>query len=344
MFRLVYKKKDVKASSFMINDFNKYIYINNESNVILIDDEYTIKEYDCLLNSLVTFTLSGNAWVANLITGNTTIYNYDNIPVKTIDFIASSSRYIKNFSTEAFIYPKIYLNRDFKNSLYAKISKSDFNIIENYNSDLGLNGIYLVINDDLFISISKGEIALFNFKNKVLWQHSFLDLMESDEAFLYDKIINIDDKLFFNIAGSSNGGLFCLDVQTGVVLHKYRGFSRPLFQDENFIYTSDYENILCRIDSKTLEIEKWDVNELVKKQGFDNIHDHRSVVRDGVFYFKQTLGDDKAKFGVLDFNTKELLFKYEFEPKNGGVSSIKVGDDRIFVHTQDNTLHIFEKE
>lgn len=343
MFRLVYSQKDTKASSFIINDVNKNIYINNESNVILIDDEYNLKEYDYHLNSRVTFTLNGNVWVANLNTGNTTIYNQGNIPIKTIGFIASSSRDIKNFSTEVFIYPKIYLNKDFKNPIYAKILKSDFNIIENYNSNLGLNGIYLVINDDSFISKSREEITLFNFKNEIIWETSFSELIKSEDAFLYDKVVNIESKIFFNVAGSSNGGLFCVDSQNGVIIKKYSGFSRPIFQDEDCLFTTDYENILCKIDSNTLEMKKWNADELVKKNGFDNIHDHRCAAKNGLFYFTQTLGDNKAKFGVLDFDKKELTYKYEFETKNGGISSIQVSEDRIFIHTQDNTLHIFEK-
>ncbi len=137
--------------------------------------------------------------------------------------------------------------------------------------------------------------------------------------------------------------MFCLDVNSGIVEYFFENYSYEIFQNEKHIYTSKYENILCRINPKNFEVEQWDVNDLVKKNGFDNIHDHRSVVKNDLFYFTQTLGDTKAKFGVLDFENKELIYKHEFEPKNGGISNIQVSEDRIFIHTQDNTLHIFEK-
>ena len=63
-----------------------------------------------------------------------------------------------------------------------------------------------------------------------------------------------------------------------------------------------------------------------------------------MFCFTQTLGDDKAKLGVLDWGKKELIYKHDFDPKNGAIGSIQVSETRMFVHTQDNILHIFEKE
>jgi len=344
MFRLVCSQKDTKASSFIINDVNKNIYVNNERNVILINDKYTLKECDYLLNSLVTFTLGGNAWVVNLNTGNTIIYNQDNIPIKTICFIAGSSREIKNFSTEIFIYPQIYLNGDFNKPLYAKVLKSDFNIIESYNSDLGFNGIYLVINDDSFISKNKSKIGLFNFDNEIIWEHSFNGLIESEKAFLHGEILEQSGKLFFSVAGDKLGDLFCLDVNSGMILHKFEGLVYTIFKDEEFIYTTRYENVLCKINPLTFEVEDWDVNELVKSNGFLSIQDHRCVAYNGKFYFTQTIGDTIAKLGILDTHKKELVYKYDFEPENGGIGSIQVKENRIFIHTQDNTLHIFEEE
>jgi hypothetical protein len=343
MFKLAYTQKNIKVSSFKINECNKYIYIDNGSNVDLIDNKYSIKHYDYLSKSAVEFILNGNIWIGNLDKFNTTIYNIDNQPIVTVDFIAAFPSDIKNFSTDFYIYPTIYLNGDFENTFCAKVSKSDFNIIETYNSNLGLNGIYLVINDGSFISKNNEEITLFNFKNEIIWQHSFSELIQWEETFIYHKIINFENKIFFRVAGNNEVGLFCIDVNTGEVLNKFIDYYE-IFQDEKYIYTSKYENILCKINPEIFEVEEWNVNDLVKKNGFDNIHDHRCTAKNGLFYFTQTLGDDKAKFGVLDFNSKELIYKYEFEPKNGGISSIQVSEDRIFIHTQDNTLHIFEKK
>lgn len=254
---------------------------------------------------------------------------------------------------------------NFQNSIQIKYQKNNFVVLRNQINEVEweifcINNYGSIVwkkndskpffaqgdlnNSVMFSFIEDKKISVIDINDGLTkWKVSFAELIQSEDAFLYDKVINIEDKIFFNVAGSSNGGLFCVDLQNGVIIKKYSGFSRPIFQDEDCLFTTDYENILCKIDSNTLEMKKWNADELVKKNGFDNIHDHRCAAKNGLFYFTQTLGDNKAKFGVLDFNNKQLIYKYEFETKNGGISSIEVSEDRIFIHTQDNTLHIFEK-
>ena len=178
---------------------------------------------------------------------------------------------------------------------------------------------------------------------KEIWRHAYSELTESDSTNLYSQILCIYDKLFFVLAGDDGGGLFCLDVKSGNIIKKFP-LSRPIFLDNDMLYTSQYENVLCRVNTKTLELEEWNCNDLIKENGFLSIHDHRCDVVNGEFCFTQTLGDDKAKLGVLDWDKKELIYKHNFEPQNGAIGSIHVSETRMFVHTQDNTLHIFEKE
>jgi len=177
-----------------------------------------------------------------------------------------------------------------------------------------------------------------------IWKHRYSELTEADKANLHSQILNGDDKLFFVVTGNERKGLFALDIETGEVLKKFDGLCYEIFKDGNYIYTTQFENILCRINTKTLELETWDCNVLVTENGFHSIHDHRCDVVNGRFCFTQTIGDNKAKLGILDWENKELVYKYDFEPENGAIGSIQVSETRMFVHTQDNTLHIFEKE
>lgn len=177
-----------------------------------------------------------------------------------------------------------------------------------------------------------------------IWRHSYSDLTNAEKANLHSRVLNSDGKLFFVVTGNVRKGLFVLDLETGEVIKKFEGLCYEIFMDNDYIYTSQFENILCRINVKTLELEEWDCNTLITENGFHSIHDHRCDVVDDKFCFTQSLGDDKAKLGVLDWEKKELVYKYEFEPKNGAIGSIQVNDTRMFVHTQDNVLHIFKQE
>lgn len=176
------------------------------------------------------------------------------------------------------------------------------------------------------------------------WKHKYSELTGLNKANLHSQVLNSDSKLFFVITGNDKKGLFALDIETGDVLKKFDNLCYEIFKDGGYIYTTKFENILCRINTRTLELEEWDCNDLIVKNDLHSIHDHRCNVIDGKFCFTQSLGDNKSKLGVLDWEKKELVYKYNFEPGNGAIGSIQVNNTRMFVHTQDNTLHIFEKE
>ena len=189
------------------------------------------------------------------------------------------------------------------------------------------------------------EIVMKQINNgSLVWEINVNKLLNSEPVYLNTELIDANSKLYFIANGVDLGGLFCLDINSGNILREYPKVSSFLVKDENFIYSSLYENIVCKINPITDEIEKWEVNDLIKENGFDNLHDNRCKAHKGLVYFTQTLGDNKSKLGVLDTNKKELVYKYEFEAKNGGIGNIQVSESRIFITTQDNTLHIFKND
>jgi len=189
-----------------------------------------------------------------------------------------------------------------------------------------------------------GSICYYDIFNdgQIVWNHKYALLAEAQKGNLHSNLLSNYNNLFFVITGNQNNGLYVLDVHSGKLLKKFDEVCYEIFQDGDFIYSTKFENVLCRINTQNLELEEWDCNSLVKSNGFDAIHDHRCAVLNDRFYFTQTIGDNKAKLGILDWDKKDLIYKYEFEPKNGGIGSIQVNESRMFVHTQDNTLHIFE--
>ena len=176
------------------------------------------------------------------------------------------------------------------------------------------------------------------------WQQSFTDITDTEKAILHSQILHGHDKLFFVLTGFEDKGLYVLDVATGKLLKHFKGLAYELFQEGNYIYTTRFQNILCRVNAQTLEVEEWNCHELLAKHEIRSIHDHRCAAKEGKFYFTQSIGDTKAKMGILDWESKELIYQHDFEPKNGAIGSIQVGVGRFFVHTQDNTLHIFVEE
>lgn len=191
-----------------------------------------------------------------------------------------------------------------------------------------------------------GKIVFNDLENNgiVKWEYYYEDFTNSPNSKLRSKLIYDFNRLFLVLECQKSCDLYVLDIESGNILEKLEGFCNEIFQDNQFIYTTKFNNCLCRINSETLEIEVWDVNELIKLNGFDNIHDHRCKASNNKFYFTQTIGSSNAKFGILDWEKKELIYKYDFEPQNGGIGSINVELNKIFIHTQDKSLNIFELE
>ncbi|MCB0668877.1 MAG: hypothetical protein KDC80_23800 [Saprospiraceae bacterium] len=261
---------------------------------------------------------------------------------KTADFLLGTYRRFDG-SNEKNSY-LVSIN-DGKNRYDAIFNFDTLSVIKTYSGKLGLEGKKIVLSQKTFVTHDRTKIALFNHSNEAIWHHKFSDLIQADDAFLNSELIEVGGKLYFTLNSQKGGdpGIICLDVQSGELIRHFAGTFFGVFKDNDFVFSSKYENILCRIDSRTNEIENWDVGQLLKENNFKSINDHRCAAQDGKFYFTQTFGDHNAKLGILNFDTKIMDYNYDFEVSNGAIGSIKLGKDRIFVHTQDHTLHIFEE-
>lgn len=203
--------------------------------------------------------------------------------------------------------------------------------------------IQFFLNNDCIITTSDDTIYRDTSCGKNIWNHSLSDLLGVSNSSLTNNFIQIRDKLMIQINGGKQGNLFIIDLISGEIHKIFDGFKRFVYQDGENIFTTRFENILCKLNLESYEFENWSVNELIKENGFSSIHDHRCLCCQDMFYFTQTLGNTMAKFGILDIAGKELLFKYDFRPENGGISIIQQDENNVYICTQDNTLHIFEK-
>ena len=248
------------------------------------------------------------------------------------------------------------------NSISIRSFKSNYFIQQKKTEGRKRNITLFAIEDELCLVFNLknvGRAIFFNHGKKLFsssvseikfysptdsWQVSYDELTGGQESYIYSKIIVKNDKLFFTLVSEMYKGLFVLDIETGKVISKYKGASFQIFEDGEYIYTTRYDNILCRVHAVTLEYEEWDCDALIQSEGYQNIQHHVGAAFNGQFYFTQIMGVESVKLGVLDWEKRALVYKHDFAPENGGVGSVQVTDDRFFVHMQDNTLHIFERE
>jgi len=119
--------------------------------------------------------------------------------------------------------------------------------------------------------------------------------------------------------------------------------------ENEFIYFLHSE-VITIYNTQKDEIITWEIEDLMVETRIERLWFPRWTIDDGLIYFSQSKGADRnsdnigARFGVLDPTKKELLWQDKLPLENGIIGSIKVNQNRIYLHTQDQTLFIYEKE
>ena len=221
-------------------------------------------------------------------------------------------------------------------------------VIQDY-SELGYNGFNLVIDDSFFITKNKKKIGLFNFENEVIWQHSYIDLLNEENTTISTEIVEVSGVVYFLLHGGGKHECFGLDANTGKVVKRIPNIVGDIIVENEFIYFLHSE-VITIYNTQKGEIITWEIEDLMVETGIERLWFPRWAIHDELIYFSQSKGADRnsdnigARFGVLDPTKKELLWQDKLPLENGIIGSIKVNQNRIYLHTQDQTLFIYEKE
>ncbi|MEO8239776.1 MAG: hypothetical protein ABI576_16855 [Flavobacterium sp.] len=334
-------------SSYKINDCTNYIYINSDDILKIYNNQGIIVKVDELNKPKATIISNCNTWIGNPILYRSTILNETLEPIKEVDYLASTWKAVDDFSTKNYIYATVYKKDSLKK--IGKISKKDFDIEELYDFEIGFGSIYLVISDVFFISISINKIGLFNFENEAIWQHSYSDLLDEEDTKISTEIVEVSGVVYFLLHGGGKHECFGLNANTGEIVKRISNIVGDIIVENEFIYFLHSE-IITIYNTQNDKIITWEIENLMIEKGIERLWFPRWAIDNGLIYFSQSKGADRnsdnvgARFGVLDPTKKELLWHDKLPLENGIIGSIKVNQNRIYLHTQDQTLFVYEKE
>ncbi|TRX33232.1 hypothetical protein FNW52_15855 [Flavobacterium sp. ZT3R18] len=208
---------------------------------------------------------------------------------------------------------------------------------------------YFFNSNNTFISYTKLGLENYDLNLNLLWRHTFSSLLNEDEVVTSDEIVEVSDVIYFVLHGGGKHDCFALDANTGKVVKTYPDLVGQLIVEDETIYFLHTE-IISILNTKTDEITTWFIDDLMKEKGVDSLLFPRWAVYDGLIYFSQSKGADRysdnigARFGVLDPIKKEMLWQHQLPLENGIIGEIKVNQNRIYLHTQDQTLFIFKRK
>lgn len=301
----ILKKENIGV--FCLKKFNNYLLLQPKSDKER-ENVYVINDQNKLLFGLIlthSFIENDTLYILN---SNRNIVKYDNKINKIAEYFNLGR------------FPKLFLNNS-----YLKIT-----------------------NDRLFC-------YRLNNNNNLIWQQSFTDLLEADEVLLryyyvYKEKLILD--LRTNGLPQNKYVAVVLDVNTGKELYRteetlgkklINGLGYTLYDQNLWISNPETYEVQHIALSETLsslnkiiDDKIGDVDLGKTEVQFRFSPDYFSVDYP-YLYFSEQRG---LQVGVLNIETKELVFHTEIEEKSL-VKDLKASNGKLFVHTTENNLYVF---
>ena len=218
------------------------------------------------------------------------------------------------------------------------------------------NKIYDDVMSIRAFSIQKKEhLWEFSLASFGKWKNSW----DEERYFKVYKLIGIYNNIFW--AFIEIGGFIGLDIKTGEL--KYRISEYHMGKESKLFFRSDYyldnergkifglAHIFIEIDLNQAPpfVTQYGLQEEFEKYNIKKANDTAEdfVVQDNLLYFYLA---EQLRFGVLDINTKEIIYVsepiavVERDDCFTQLKDLKVSENKVYILDSNHTLHIFERE
>ena len=309
-------------------------------------------------------------------------------PYWGIDFNPSFFNVFTNRSVNTFFnYQGKVINTFEERNFYYYFSDSSFIYYDRVSKRLMYNDLELLrgkmlssyIFDDLLFFEKENKIQTINFlSGQFLWEFSLSSLgkgkdYNTDEEFDYEveQFVGIYNNILWVYI--ERGGFIGLDIQTGELKHRILGIPKGnllgkvdsyvdseefyIFYRAKFILDDKKGVIIGLIADRFFEIDlnkekitpmlygMWDKMEKMnlKKYG---VSGNTSLQGDLLYFYN----DKELQFGILDINTKEIIYVsepiavVERDDSFTRLRDLKVSENKVYILDSNHTLHIFERE
>lgn len=319
-----------EVKSFVINNSDKNLYwISSDRLYYKIKDKLSSIEFPSSVVYIVEgLVFSGKNFYYDPENNAVNIikdlegYYYTNLSNKKIILFSGDDLLLYNFQTKEIIWKHNYF--------------------DNSNTTL--------IKDNIFINYSEDQIDCYDFnKNNTLWKFRKLDISNSFDSFFSQEIISYKNKLFVNLISNEIVKNYIIDISTGNILKQYSGLYGQMILEKDRLYFLSPDHISI-LNTETQEVSTHTITNIFDTTEIKRLLFPRWAIQDGIIYFTQSGGVDMhsgsrgAIFGAFDIKKKSILWYQQLPKGNGIIGSIEVQEDKIFLHTQDKTLYIYEKE
>jgi hypothetical protein len=231
----------------------------------------------------------------------------------------------------------------------AKVDKRNFNIIDYYPTNIGLNGIRTILDDNIFLSISQTEINAYELKsNKLIWSQTFDDLvrnLKENSNFYFDPII-YDNSVYLYLTDSKYSSIFSvvrLNAKTGIKEIEFEGFGGVLTKSQSKIYMLRHGKVQ-QIDLISNQVMECDYSEQLNELNISMYWD-RFTIHNNLLYFIQGDSTPKNSVGIIDLESNSIVDSFDFPAKDGMefIHEIREVNNKIIVQLSESKLMIMNK-
>ena len=246
--------------------------------------------------------------------------------------------------------------------------------------DIDRSAISVFSNEYIYIYIYKKNkiyddvmsIRAFSIQKKEhLWEFSLASFgkwknsWDEERYFKVYKLIGIYNNIFW--AFIELGGFVGLDIETGELKYRIPEYDQAIgktickgkdFFRSDYFLNSEKRKILGMAMDVFIEIDltqeppfvtQYGLQEEFEKYNIKKANDTAEdfVVQDNLLYFYLA---EQLKFGILDINTKEIIYisepiaVVERDDSFTRLRDLKVSGNKVYILDSNHTLHIFERE
>ena len=305
-----------------------------------------------------------------------------------VNYVIFKSSFFNVFTNRSvntfFNYQGKVINTFEEKDFYYYFSDSSFIYYDRVSKRLMYNDLELLrgkmlsfyIFDDLLFFEKENKIQTINFlSGQFLWEFSLASLgkwknsWDEERDFEVYKLIGIYNNILW--AFIEIGGFIGLDIETGELKYHIPEYDEAIgktstssYDDSKGFFRSDYllnsekgkilglaVDVFIEIDliQEPPFVTQYGLQEEFEKHNIKKANDTAEdyVIQDNLLYFYLA---EQLRFGILDINTKEIIYVsepiavVERDDSFTRLRDLKVSENKVYILDSNHTLHIFERE
>jgi|GEM_PF-2145526 len=302
------------------------------------------------------------------------------LPYWGVEFNPSFFNVFTNRSVNTFFnYQGKVINTFEEKDFYYYFSDSSFIYYDRVSKRLMYNDLELLrgkmlsfyIFDDLLFFEKENKIQTINFlSGQFLWEFSLASLgkwknsWDEERDFEIRHFIGIYNRIIW--AFIEIGGFIGLDIETGELKYHIPEYDEAIgktickgkdFFRSDYFLNSEKGKILGMAIDVFIEMDLTQEPPFVTQYGLQEEFEKYNIkgkdtstkyaVQDNLLYFYLF---DQLRFGILDINTKEIIYVsepiavVERDDCFTQLKDLKVSENKVYILDSNHTLHIFERE